>query len=121
MAMDERGVPRDVVALGRRHQASTKPYRSTFHLPDRDGLLSLGGVFTRNMWTDSAAGPDGLADAFIHNARVPVGEAGHGHALVPLLRDLIDLCLQKCCIPDWWKLSRIAPLHKKGDTSDPNN
>ena len=122
VALDERGVPRDVVALGRRRQqGGAKPDRSAFQLPDRDRLLSLVAIHVRNMRTDSSAGPDALPSAFIRNARVRVGESGYSHALVPLLCDLIGLCLRKGCIPDRWKLSRIAPLHKKGDTSDPNN
>lgn len=37
------------------------------------------------------------------------------------LADQFNLSLSTCVVPTIWKCARVTPLHKDGDTLDPNN
>jgi exonuclease III len=119
--LDERGVPRDVVALGRHTLHGAQPGGGSFQLPDGSKLQGIVANHVRNMKVESAAGPDAVPVVFIRNARVRVGERCHDHVLVPLLCGMIEMCLRRGCMPERWKSARISPLHKKDDVVDPNN
>ncbi|EFN52889.1 hypothetical protein CHLNCDRAFT_138418 [Chlorella variabilis] len=44
-----------------------------------------------------------------------------GDTLTPVLAALFTAVLRSGCFPPEWALGAITPIHKKGDTSDPNN
>ena len=44
-----------------------------------------------------------------------------GDTLTPVLAALFTAVLRFGCFPPEWALGAITPIHKKGDTSDPNN
>jgi hypothetical protein len=44
-----------------------------------------------------------------------------GDALTPVLASLFTAVLRSGCFPPEWALGAITPIHKKGDTADPNN
>ena len=60
----------------------------------------------------SGAGLDGLEARYLKLA---------SHVLMFPLADLFNMSLSTCEIPAIWKFSCITPLHKGGDTLDPNN
>ena len=77
-----------------------------------------------NLKLEAAAGPDQIPAAFIRGARVQftlAGKTHHRHCLVDLITDICHFCLTKGQIPSLWKQSRLSPLYKKGDGSDPAN
>ena len=45
----------------------------------------------------------------------------YSHIFVHVICDLINLCFQVGKFPDYLKIARIVPIHKKGDPSDVNN
>ncbi|KAL4856937.1 U3 small nucleolar RNA-associated protein 18 [Chlorella vulgaris] len=48
--------------------------------------------------------------------------AGQGRdALTPVLAALFNAVFRSGCFPPEWSLGAITPIHKKGDTADPNN
>ena len=60
----------------------------------------------------SGPGLDGIETRFIKLA---------SHIVIYPLADLFNLSLRTCEIPAIWKSAHITPLHKGGDTLDPNN
>ena len=64
------------------------------------------------MGASRACGPDGITVQMLRCTFSVVG---------PHLLKLINHCIINCDLPDQWKAATVTALHKKGDTSDPNN
>ena len=61
---------------------------------------------------NKSAGQDDIFPEFMKN--LPV-------VFVYLMKDFFNKILNTGTVPDEWAVSIICPIHKKGDTSDPNN
>ncbi|XP_060568897.1 uncharacterized protein LOC132727429, partial [Ruditapes philippinarum] len=70
----------------------------------KDVLLSLQ--------VDKAVGPDGISNRILREA---------SHELSSPLCDLFNASLRCCKVPITWKEANVTAVHKKGDTSLPNN
>ena len=104
--LDERGVHRNLVALGRR---AAQPTTHQFQLPNREQLRKMVDKHVAGMKLDSVAGPDGVPVPFIRNARVRVGDGEREHVLFPSLRDMFELCMRQGRIQESWKQSTDLP------------
>ena len=112
--LDERRNPPGLVALGNR----------VFQLPPKSSVELHVKKLISSLQMDSAAGPDLIPPAFIRGARTQFTLADKIHyrnGLTDLITDICYLCLRKGKIPSQWKHSRISPLYKKGDGTDPSN
>ena len=65
----------------------------------------------RQLAPSKACGVDGITARLIKAC---------GDAIVEPLLYVINLSIDKCTVPNCWKMARVAPLHKGGSTSDPN-
>ena len=61
---------------------------------------------------NKSAGQDDIFPEFMKN--LPI-------VFVYLMKDFFNKILNTGTVPDEWAVSIICPIHKKGDTSDPNN
>ena len=66
----------------------------------------------RRMGTSRACGPDGITIEMLKLTFPVVG---------PHLLHIINSSIINCDLPEQWKSATVTPLHKKGDTEDPNN
>ena len=43
------------------------------------------------------------------------------HQLIPVITHIINLSIQSAVFPNFWKVAKVIPLHKKGEVYDPKN
>ena len=65
-----------------------------------------------SMRNSPARGDDGICIRVLKLAFSAIG---------PVLLHLINMCITTNNIPDLWKHSRVIPIHKSGDPTDPSN
>ena len=104
--------------------ATTEPYENVFDASLHESVsetvkLHLNGYFFYNevieaishLKQNKAGGPDTLIpEIFIHSAEI----------ITPFLVGLFSQVFSSCQVPDAWTAAIIQPLHKKGNTQDPN-
>lgn len=66
----------------------------------------------QNMKISSSPGDDGINSKFLKNTEV--------YSSIILSR-IFEQSLESCTLPDDWKVGKVVPLHKSGNTHCPNN
>ena len=77
---------------------------------DYEDIVSLPGIVTMllNLKTKASSGPDGLPNAFLRR---------QSEALAPFLAYIFRASLSSSHLPNDWRMARVVPVHKKGDTA----
>ena len=79
-------------------------------------FVNIGESFVldqlKNIQTSKSCGPDGIPPKLLKTAAPVI--SSH-------LAYLFNLSLNSGIIPDEWKMARVTPIHKGGDTSETNN
>ena len=79
-----------------------------FHVIDTFQLCKVFGKFK----TSKGCGTDGIASYFLKIALPVISES---------LCDIFNLSIATGCFPDSWKIARVAPIFKSGQTNDRSN
>ena len=66
----------------------------------------------KSLKRNKAAGADGFPPGMLKDCRM--------HISMPL-RHIINLSLESGTVPSSWKIEKVAPIHKKGNTTDQAN
>ena len=66
----------------------------------------------KSLKRNKAAGADGFPPGMLKDCRMHISKPLH---------HIINLSLQSGTVPSSWKIGKVAPSHKKGNTSDPSN
>ena len=105
------GVVRSLAAADDGRHRCRLARRACVFVPRPATLPELSAALSR-MGTPRSCGPDGITT---HMLRItfPV--------VAPHLLTIVNSCISRCGLPVEWKEATVTPLHKKGDTEDPNN
>ena len=66
----------------------------------------------RDLKPSHSCGMDGITARLLKEA---------GPSIYPVIQHIVNLSISHKCFPDCWKIGRITPLHKEGDTTIPGN